>query len=462
MTSGQDTMMYLLIQFGGYFLESAPLPFLLYASFADPQLRKDRKKLLLFLEILIITGSLVRVSCTGIDYRGNKYDAVCRWITDGMPALIWLVITAVYAASFCGKVRGRLLNYLITIQYALFTCTVAKTAAVFLQEEFWSLLPYIVCAGIAAPAVCYLLKNHGFHSLKGENPELLRMMTAVSAGLVVLYAIAMAAQAQIAQLAGGWKINILLSVLIVCMILAEVTAYGIFFLCLKIEEEKEHICTQLSAAEVQARLNAKKISEEKRRRHNMRHHFRMLASLLDNHRYDEMEEYLRKYLKECELAAYRPVTSNPMFNAIMSYYMNQADKSGICVRMKIEIQEQYAFEYIDMTVLLGNALENAVKACKSSGAKPPFIYIDMLQVKQQLLIQIENSCKEAAEPPDTDKTGTSKQKTIPGYGIRSMRKIAEKYGGDMEYWKTENTFILRIILHIPDADKFTMEEYEGV
>lgn len=102
----------------------------------------------------------------GIDYRGNKYDAVCRWITDGMPALIWLVITAVYAASFCGKVRGRLLNYLITIQYALFTCTVAKTAAVFLQEEFWSLLPYIVCAGIAAPAVCYLLKNHGFHSLK--------------------------------------------------------------------------------------------------------------------------------------------------------------------------------------------------------------------------------------------------------------------------------------------------------
>lgn len=45
----------------------------------------------------------MRVSCTGIDYRGNKYDAVCRWITDGMPALIWLVITAVYAASFAGK-----------------------------------------------------------------------------------------------------------------------------------------------------------------------------------------------------------------------------------------------------------------------------------------------------------------------------------------------------------------------
>lgn len=456
MTSGQGTMMHLLIQFGRYFLESAPLPFLLYAPFTDLQLRKDRKKLLLFLEILIITGSVVRVLCTGIDYRGNRCDAVCRWITGGMSALIWLVITAVYAASFGGNAQGRLLNYLITIQYALFTCTAAKTAAAFLQEECWSLLPCIVCAGIAAPAVCYLLRNHGFHRLKGENPGQLRMMTAVSAGLVVLYAIAMAAQAQIARLAGGWEINILLSVLIACVLLAEVTAYGIFFSSLEIEEEKENICTQLSAAEIQARLNAKKISEEKRRRHNMRHHFRMLASLLDDHRYVEMEAYLRKYLKECELAAYRPVTSNPMFNAIMSYYMNQADKSGICVRMKIEIQEQYAFEYIDMTVLLGNALENAVKACELSGAETPFIYIDMFQVKQQLLIQIENSCKQAAEPSDARKNGSSKQQTSIGYGMRSMKKIAEKYGGDMEYWKKENTFILRIILHIPDADEITM------
>lgn len=446
MNSGH-AILYLLTRFGGAFLEAAPVPFLLYAPFTGTQLRMKRKKLLLFLEIIIFTGSLVRTVCADIAHR---------WITDGMPALLWLVMTAVYALSFHGIVRGRVFNYLLSVQYILYSYTASEIASKFLTNEFWNFLPYMFCAVTIAPAVCYLLRSRGFYELKGEHTKMLHLTTAASAELVVLHAVALAALTEIERLAGGGKATILLTILIACFMLAGVTAYGIFFSYLDIEEEKERICTQLIAAEAQAKYEAGKMSEERRRRHNMRHHIRMLTSLMENQRYSEMEEYLRKYLKEWEFSAYRPVTSNPMFNAIMSYYINQADKSGIRVRINVEIQEQYAFEYIDMTVLLGNALENAVKACELSGAHSPFIHINMFQIKHQLLIQIENSCKEVEEMSDVRKKGSSKQETCIGYGMRSMRKIVEKYGGDMEYWKTENTFILRIIMHIPDADKSNM------
>ncbi len=446
MSSGH-TILYLLTRFGGAFLEAAPLPFLLYAPFTGTQLRVKRKKLLLFLEFIIFTGSLVRTVCA---------DLAHRWITDGMPALLWLVMTAVYALSFHGTVRGKVFNYLLSVQYILYTYTAAEIASKFLPNEFWNFLPYMFCAVTIAPAVYHLLRNRGFYELKEEHTKMLHLTTTASAELVVLHAVALAALTEIERLAGGGKATILLTILIGCFMLAGVTAYGIFFSYLDIEEEKERICTQLTAAEVQAKYEAGKMSEERRRRHNMRHHIRMLTSLMENQRYREMEEYLRKYLKEWEFSAYRPVTSNPMFNAIMSYYINQADQSGIRVRINVEIQEQYTFEYIDMTVLLGNALENAVKACELSGAHSPFIHIHMFQIKHQLLIQIENSCKERDGSPDDQKSVSSRIERTSGYGLRSMKRIAEKYSGNIEYWKTKNTFVLRIILHIPENDKIHM------
>lgn len=444
MNSGQHTILYLLSRFGGYFLEAAPVPFLLYAPFTGTQLRMKRKKLLLFLEIIIFTGSLMRTVCADITYR---------WITDGMPFLLWLIVTAVYALSFHGTVRGRVFNYLLSVQYILYTYTAAEIASKFLPNGFWNFLPYLLCNVAIAPAVFQLMKNRGLYGFKGENSKMLYLTTAASAELVVLHAVALAALTEIERLAGGGKATILLTILIACFMLAGVTAYGIFFSYLDMEEEKERICTQLTAAEAQVKYDAGKMNEERRRRHNMRHHIRMLTSLMENQRYSEMEEYLRKYLKEWEFSAYRPVTSNPMFNAIMSYYINQADQSGIRVRINVEIQEHYAFEYIDMTVLLGNALENAVKACELSGAHSPFIHINMFQVKHQLLIQIENSCKEREGSLTEQKITSPGPERTSGYGLRSMKRIAQKYDGGIEYWKTKNTFILRIILRIPDNDK---------
>lgn len=454
MNSEQYTILYLLPRFGGAFLEAAPLPFLLYAPFTGTQLRMKRKKLLFFLEIIIFTGSLVRTVCADIAHR---------WVTDGMPVFLWIIITAVYALSFRGTVHGRMFNYLLSVQYTLYTYTAAEITSKFLPNEFWSFLPHMFCAVTIAPAACHLLRNRGCYEFKRENTKMLHLTAAASAELIVLHAVALAALTEIERLAGGGKATILLTILIACFMLAGITAYGIFFSCLDIEEEKERICRQFTAAEAQAKYEAGKISEERRQRHNMRHHIRILTSLMENQRYQEMQEYLRKYLKEWELSVYRPVTSNPMFNAIMSYYINQADQSGISVRINVEIQEQYAFEHIDMTVLLGNALENAVKACELSGAHSPFIHINMFQIKHQLLIQIENSCKERDGSPDEQKSGSFRIERTSGYGLRSVKRVAEKYDGTISCWETENTFILRIILHIPEneTDILTKRQNEG-
>lgn len=122
----------------------------------------------------------------------------------------------------------------------------------------------------------------------------------------------------------------------------------------------------------------------------MRHHFRTMASLADRKQYDRLEDYLKRYLKEWEEIADRDICGNPMFNVILGYYFSLAEKKGIRVETDISIKEYYPFDITDMTVLLGNAMENAVEACEDSGADQPFIRIMLRQVKQSFLIKIEN------------------------------------------------------------------------
>lgn len=460
MNSGKSQVMYLLVQFGGYFFQAAPLPFLLYAPFSGAQLRMDKKRLLLFLELSLAVLALVCAACMGRAYLGDHYMSACRWIVSAMTAVWWLAGTLVYILSFQSGVRGKLLSYMISMQFALFARTTSEivtksvneqTSMEFVPHEISGLAVYAVFAAVIAPAVYYLLKTYGFQRMRSGNSKTLRLISGGSVLLFVLCGAAMLAELYLTRLTEGRTANILLSILLISVFLMEGLTYVIFFSCLQIEERQERIHVQLAAFEIQAQRTAEKISEEKRRSHNLRHHFRTLASLLENHRYEEIETYLRKYLKEWELAAYRPVTLNPMFDTILSYYINEAEQNGIRVRQKIEIREHYAFEYMDMTVLLGNALENAVEACVRSEAPAPFISIDLFQVKRQLLIQIENTCESGGMLPGRE-PGSSKRGRISGYGIRSMRMIVEKYHGDMEYWKQGTTFTLRMILHIPGAE----------
>lgn len=463
MSSIPEKILCIAVQFGGYFFQIGPAVLLLYAPFADAQLKTSRKRLLAIFEAAIAAVSLLCALILGEAYAPEYDETAVRQIANGMLAAIWAAGSAVYALSFKKETRCRLLSYMIAAQYALFTFTAAELVSRFadFREEVCrvpysetALLVYMAAAATVCPLLYLFLKKYGFQKLRGENRKNLSLISAVSVLLFALYVVSALAGLLLFQIAGGRTVKLLLSILMACMFLMELLAYFIFFSCLHIEEEKERMHIRLTAFEIQAQYTAEKISEEKRMRHNLRHHFRTLVGLLENGSYGEMEDYLRKYLREWEQVTYRNLSGNSMLDTILSYYINQAEQKGIRVSYDIEVKAEYPFAYMDMTVLLGNALENAVEACAQCMEDAPHIRIDIFQVKKHLLIKIENSCisDSLAYSQDRELPVSSKRGRLCGHGIRSMRMIAEKYDGDMEYWKLGNVFTLRIILNIPDAE----------
>ena len=72
------------------------------------------------------------------------------------------------------------------------------------------------------------------------------------------------------------------------------------------------------------------------------------------------------------------------------------------------------------------------------------------QYKKSILIEETNTCVETSLKRTDTGISSSKKGRIEGYGISSIRMIAEKYRGNIEFWKEGNYFTIRIVMNIPE------------
>lgn len=453
----QRSFYYFLIQLAGYLLQIFPVVILLYAAFSDEQLKVSKKKLVpLFLAGVFVLSLLAAGGLTCF-YDTDLYrQGTVRWIANGFFSVIWIAGTAVYICSFKKGVKCRALCYFITVQYGISAYTVAEIVG--RMTEYGDLVPYatpavaayLLSMAVIFPIVYRLLKKYGALRLRGENHRLIRFASFSSIALLALYGAALLAEVNLLQDAQDLATKLHLSVWLVCMLATDLVAYYMYFYSLHIEEEKETLHVQLAAFELQSQSMMDKIQEERRTQHNLRHHFRTLISLAENHQYGRLEEYLKTYLNDWENHRLRVISQNPVLNNILGYYISQAEQEKVKVLTDIRILTQYPFDILDMTVLLGNAMENALEACRRCEAEP-WIRVDIRHRQQAVLIKIENSCADDGgqggllqEPLRSSKSGR-----VSGYGLRSMEMIARKYQGSLEYWKKDGVFTLRAVLNIP-------------
>ena len=106
----------------------------------------------------------------------------------------------------------------------------------------------------------------------------------------------------------------------------------------------------------------------------------------------------------------------------------------------------------DIGIILGNAVDNAIEACRKLKEKEPgadaFIRFASLQKGNLLILKVENSFdgkltqKPQAEFPITDKP----DKENHGMGLRNIKNTVEKYQGTMDFKVRNRVFILSMMM----------------
>ncbi len=181
---------------------------------------------------------------------------------------------------------------------------------------------------------------------------------------------------------------------------------------------------------------ATRIEEARKSRHDFKHHITVIHQYLDTKDYDALKEYCDELLSRNKLNVSIPYTGNPAVDGIMYHYASIAKGNGISFDYKKINPPQISD--VDLCTLLGNALDNAVTACKNVKDNP-FIQVISNGEGTGMQLLIRNSF-DGVIKKDNDKFLTRKTKGDHGIGISSMQEICVKNDILMKIAYTDNTF----------------------
>lgn len=149
--------------------------------------------------------------------------------------------------------------------------------------------------------------------------------------------------------------------------------------------------------------------------------------LYRNEYYQDMERY-QEQIQDIRLAEEIIYSANPVVNAILKVKSIKAKEKEIPMQVTTLLPQRVSVDIGDMGVLYGNLLDNAIEAAMAVEQEKRYVHVESKFQEGRLLLSIKNS-----KPSGTSsyQQTNKKDKIKHGRGIRSVRKVAEKYGGEL-------------------------------
>lgn len=370
----------------------------------------------------IIKNIFILVTCMLVYFLGIGYTYSSKYMIIENSVLIGMCM-----AQYCDMFDTR-----IMIEIALYNliATVLITAAIL--DLDWLIMTWLIVElYILIMLACeMLLTTFNLERLEKKCIELL--ICIIISGIVVNVS---------CKTMNNNVCNSLLRLTIIIYAGLELMVYNIYKSVTDIEEKYSSI--QYANEHYEVERIQTMYNESRKLKHDLQHFMTMISGYIDDKKYDEtkrlingtmknrLEEY--SYLRYCD-------------NSLMNYILN--DKSNRCKMYNIEFKCMVVghvkyIDEVDMAILLGNVIDNAIEAAQK--AEDKYVNVE-IQIRGSIIINVENSIKDTFlgrnNPFLTSKTDLHNH----GIGTKSIRSIVTKYYGEITYTENKGNVNCQIIL----------------
>lgn len=440
----------------GFIIQTAPIAFLQFFPFNDNELRFSRKRLCAAVSGLVVAfavGFAVFLSALGgetselVRTCGNIY--MCMFIA---------VMETVYCTIVRVERSYSLLVMIVCIHYAavLFTINnlVMSFAKDWYQPGFYnydtpSTLLNLAATALTLPLEYVFLSKTVHRAARLMESKALRRGVAYFSTALVVYCLAVFVLVSVYP--EQYISAVVIAVFLGGFIVTDLILYIMFFSETLVIERNNELRSTIDSFNERYRSISESVNKFRCMHHDVRHHLNVISSLNNKGDYKALTEYLENYAEtingsDVALCGYFAIDN------VLSYYISDAKSKGIDVKTKFSaINADMSFEVTDITVLVGNLMENAIEAC--SEAEEKRISVSVRRTGASLLFLLENTCKNLGvdSPQFTDggKFFSTKHSRDHGLGIKSVRMIAEKYEGSAEFKRSNGVFTVRVVLNNP-------------
>lgn len=181
-------------------------------------------------------------------------------------------------------------------------------------------------------------------------------------------------------------------------------------------------------------------------RHDLKNHIQTMKAHVAMGEYDRLNEYMDELDTDLNEVDQIIKTGNVKIDAVLNSKLSLARAKQIDVEAKAVVPKELAVSEVDLSVILGNLMDNAMEACLKIGEKERrFLRVYMDVFKGQLYIYVMNSVK--GVPKRMGKIYlTTKDSRNHGFGLFRMDKVVEKYHGYLDRQYEEGVFATEVML----------------
>lgn len=202
---------------------------------------------------------------------------------------------------------------------------------------------------------------------------------------------------------------------------------------------------QMRAYEMYFSAREKADNELVKMRHDLKQQLILMRNQLVHKEYEEMEKLVDSMIgRAFSLARTKYDTGNLALEAQLNELETVAEEKGIVTYVDIDVPGKMRFRDEDLSVLIGNAIDNAVEALERVEGRNKRIWANICYYKGMLQICFKNDCVDLGEGRNRI---SSKKGKHHGIGLLSISRIVRKYKGSMRTGIKEGLFCLEITLY---------------
>lgn len=214
------------------------------------------------------------------------------------------------------------------------------------------------------------------------------------------------------------------------------------------EQDNILLRKQMDIYEQQISANVENAEKIRAIRHDMKHHIREIKELAEKGMTEEINEYIDMLAGDINEAQSYIDTGNAALDGIVNYYMSVAATENIIFDTNISVPQNMQIKTYDLNIIMGNLLDNAFE--NTMMAKNKQVLLKMKYFNSILYISSINTYTGAIKK--SGEKFISLKDSSHGYGVDNIKRIVNKYNGNIEIDYKNNIFNISIMLYIGEME----------
>lgn len=196
-------------------------------------------------------------------------------------------------------------------------------------------------------------------------------------------------------------------------------------------------------------------------KHDLSNYLSTLYGLLCLEDYEDAKNYITKINDRVSNMNKIIETNHPVITALVSMKKNKAFEENIDMELEIDMPEDISIDFVDLSIIIGNLLDNAIEACISMDKNLERKIKLSINVKENhLILEVNNTKSQKIKLKTRDITGrftTKVDQENHGFGLGNIEFIVKQYNGIMNIEDLGKEFKVNITLPMEKDLKYGVQ-----